>query len=570
MARAIAWSPRHTWGRVDLSRGLPLLIALLVVYLTVIPIGMMIWSSVQNPSTPGVVTLENYVRVYSNPVTHRLLATSLVFAVASALLGTTVGAVLAWFVERTNMPGRGLFFVAALAPLIIPGALSTFAWVLLLSPTIGLINVVAMSLLGLAQAPFNAYTLGGMIWVEGLHLSPLAFLLISGALKSMDATLEDSAFASGADVLETVRRVTLPLLLPAVASTLLISFIRAIEAFEVPAMLGVAGQVYVLASQIYLALNRFPIDRGAVGTYATTLFVLSAVGVLVYLRLVSRGGFTTITGKAYRPRLMDLGRYRFLALAFCIAYVFLLIGLPMLILLWSSLLPYYAVPSPEVLANVSLDNYPEVFEDPAIVGAARNSLVLGVGSASIVVLLTSVIAWIAHRTRLPGRQLLDVLAFLPIAIPGLVLGVALIALYAAFPIGIYGTLLLVMIAYVTRFMPYGMRACSAAVVQIHQELEEAAFMAGANWQQTFRRVFLPLLRPGMFAAWVYILIVSTRELSSSVILFGPNSIPLAVLIFELYGNGRYTVVAALGVLMIATLSLLVLAFRRLGGRISAY
>lgn len=564
---AAAWNEkRGTWtARIDPSWAIPLLIAVVVVYLTIVPLGMMILSSFQSRET-GALSFGNYARIYTSPVAHGLLLTSLLFAVGSSLLGTAVGALLAWFVERTDMPWRRFFFIAALAPLIIPGSLSTFAWVLLLSPTIGLINVVGMSLFGLAEAPFNGYTLGGMIWVEGMHLSSLAFLLVAGSLKSMDATLEDSAFTSGAGVLQTVRRITVPLLLPAIASTLLISFVRAVEAFEVPAMVGLPGKVYVLASQIYLALNTFPVDHGLVGTFSTALFIISGAGVLLYSRMIARGGFTTITGKAYRPRLMELGPYRYLALGLCLLYVSLLIGLPTLILVWSSLLPYYSAPSPEALQFVTLQNYPQVFADPVVGNATRNSLVLAISTATITVLATSVIAWITIRTRLPGRQLLDILAFLPIAIPGLVLAVALITLYAALPIGIYGSLFLLTIAYVTRFLPYGMRACSASVVQVHQELEEAAAIAGASWLQTFRRVLLPLLQPGMFAAWVYILIVSSRELSSSVLLAGPNNMVIAVLIFSLYNNGRYTAVAALGVMMILALSLLVFLFQRLGGR----
>ncbi len=560
---------QHIVGRIDWSWALPIAVAALVIYLTVIPIGMMIWSSLQLRGAQGMFSLGNYVRLVTEPVTYQLLGTSVIFAVASAILGTVVGALLAWFVARTDMPGRGFFFLAALAPLIIPGSLSTFAWVLILSPTIGWVNVAGQAIFGPAAPVLNIYSLPGMIFVEGLHLSSLTFLLIVGALRAMDANLEESAFTSGASVFQTVRRITIPLLLPALLSVLLISFVRAIEAFEVPAMIGVPGQVYVLASQIYLSLRRFPIDHGMVGTYATVLFVVSAIGVWLYLRLVAKGTFTTITGKAYRARPMALGAFRPLALVFCAVYVFLLIGLPTLVLIWASLIPFTAVPSVEMLAAVSLSNYFEAFEDHAIIGATRNSLILGVGTAIITVLLTAVISWITVRTKLPGRQFLDILTFLPIAIPGLVLGVALVSLYSAFPVGIYGTLLLVMIAYITRFMPYGMRACSATMVQIHKELEEAAGVSGANWLSTFRLIVLPLMRPGLLAAALYIFIVSTRELSSSVILFGPNSIPLSVIIFELYQNGRYPVVAALGVMMIAVLTALVVVFQRLGGRFNA-
>ena len=261
--------------RVDLSLLVPVVVAGIVAYLTVVPVVMQAWSSLQSGTSAGAPTLANYARIYSNPLAHQLLLTSFLFAAGSALLSTTAGGLLAWFVERTNLPLRSVFFAAALAPLIMPGSLSTFAWVLLLSPNIGVINVAAKALFGLAEPPFNPYALGGMIWVEGLNLSPLGFLLIAGAMRSMDANLEEAAFTSGASVAQTVRRITVPLLLPAFASTLLLSFVRGLEAFEVPAMLGIPGKVYVFAAYLFQALNQFPVDYPAVGTYATSMLALS-------------------------------------------------------------------------------------------------------------------------------------------------------------------------------------------------------------------------------------------------------------------------------------------------------
>jgi iron(III) transport system permease protein len=558
---------RARLGRFDVSWSLPLLIALLIAYLTLVPVGMMIWDSFHNLA--GTATLRHYTAILSSGPAWHLIWRSVEFAIGASVFGTVVGAVLAWLVERTNMPGRRWFYAAALAPLIIPGSLSTFAWVLLLSPRIGIVNTEIASIFHTGSGPFNVYSLWGMIFVEGLHLSSLAFLLISAALRSMNASLEEAAASAGAGVFTLTRRITVPLLIPALASTFLLGFVRAVEGFEVPAMLGQPAHVYVLASQIYLSLNTFPIDMGVVGTYSALLFVIGAVGVLIYLKLLSRGGYSTITGKGFRPRVIDLRKYRFVALGFAVVYVLALFVLPTLVMVWSSFLPFYQAPSRAAFGALSLENYRELFHNSLAMESAKNSLILGLCAATIVVLLSAVASWISVRTRIKGRQALDVMSFVPIAIPGLVLGVAMIDLYASFPIKIYGTILVLIIAFTIRFLPYGMRASSASIVQIHRELEEAASVSGAKWHQTFGRVLLPLLRPGLFAAWVYVFIVSMREMSSAIILASQSNIPLAVLIYNLYTNGSYTVLSALAVCMIVGLTALVLVFQRIGGKPTA-
>lgn len=559
---------RRRVAKLDFSWSVPLLIVALVGYLTLVPVGMMIVDSFKDSS--GALTASHYTTILFNSIAWKLIWNSVQFAICASLFGTAVGAVLAWLVERTNIPARRLFYAVALAPLIIPGALSTFAWVLLLSPRVGIINTEIQNITGLHRGPFNVYSFPGMVFVEGLHLSSLAFLLISASLRVMDPSLEEAAASSGASIFTTARRVTMPLLLPALASTLLLGFVRAIEGFEVPAMLGLSAHFYVLASQIYLALNTFPINLGVVGTYSTLLFVIAAVGVLVYLRLLKRSGsFSTVTGKGFRPRIIDLGRYRFLALVFAVGYVLVLFALPTLVMFWSSFLPYYQAPNAKAFESLSFDNYSQLVHNSIAVEAAKNSLILGACTATLVVLLAAVSSWIAVRTRIKGRQLLDIMAFLPIAIPGLVLGVAMIDLYAALPIKIYGTIVVLIIAFTIRFLPYGMRASTASIVQIHRELEEAAATTGASWLQTFRRVMLPLLRPGLFAAWVYVFIVSMREMSSAIILASQKNLPLAVLIYNLYTNGSYTTLSALGVCMILGLTALVLIFQRVGGKPAA-
>ena len=281
--------------------------------------------------------------------------------------------------------------------------------------------------------------------------------------------------------------------------------------------------------------------------------------------MISRGHYTTVSGKGFRPRVIDLRGLRYPAVGFATVYMLALFVLPALLMLWASFQPYYAAPSadaarPDVVGQLSrgVSQHGDLSTPPTASSSA-------VFAATIVVMLSAVSAWITVRTRIRGRQLLDVMAFVPIAIPGLVLGVAMVDLYAASPLPIYGTLVVLIITYVIKFLPYGMRSSTSTIVQVSRELEEASAVAGGRWWHTFTRVLLPLLRPGLFAAWVYIFIVATRELSSSIILAGPRNTPLAVLIYQLYTNGDYTLLSALGVLMVVVLALLVFVFQRLGG-----
>lgn len=371
---------------------------------------------------------------------------------------------------------------------------------------------------------------------------------------------------SGGSVPTTVRRITLRLLLPAIASMFLIMFIRGLESFEVPALLGLRGGIKVFTSRIWLAIK---LDRnfGLAGAFAVTLLVISVAGIILYNRLTARAErFATVTGKAFRPHIIDLGRWRYAAGAFFILYFLFLVGLPLFILLWTSLNPFYSVPSVKALSRLTLDNYIFVLNMTRARTAIVNSLLLAVGSATLVMLLTSIISWITVRTRIPGRSLLDAVTFLPITFPGIVLGVSLIWVYLTLPIPIYGTLWILLVAYITRYMPYGIRTASSSMVQIHAELEEAAHISGASWLQTFGRIILPLLRPGLVAGWVYVVIVSMRELSSSILLYSSRSLILSVLIFDLWDGGQFTIVAALSVLMITGLILLVVIAYGLGSR----
>jgi len=542
----------------------------LTVYLGVVPLGFLVWQSFFTPQSAAraaELTLGNYRTAYASAETWILFWNSLRFAAGAAAIAFAIGTTLAWMNERTNTPFKSLFFALSVVPLVIPGILFTVAWILLGSPKIGLVNLVLRGAFDTDATFINVYSLGGMMWVDGLHYSPVAFLLMTAAFRAMDPALEESALMSGAGVLQVARRVTLPLVWPAVFATLLILFVRAIESFEVPALLGLPVGIQVFTSAIYEAMHRYPAQTGLASAYAVTLLLITSGGVYFQSHLSSRGSrYATVTGKGFRPRTLDLGRWRYLGTTLFLAYFLLIVVLPFLVLLWSSLQPFYAVPSMAALKRLTLDPYRTVLDYPGLGSSVWNSLLLGVASATLIMLVSSVICWIVVKTRLPGRWLLDNVASLPMVFPGIVLGLSIMVLYLYVPIGVYGTLWIMLIAYVTRFMPYGLRYNTTSMLQIHKELEESAAMSGASWGTTFRRVILPLLKPGLVAGWIYIVIVSVRELSSSILLYSPGNEVVSITIWELWENGQYVELSALGVMLILALFVLVLAAQWLGRR----
>ena len=544
---------------------------LFVLYLAGVPLVMLLYGSIRSApiGEPGATfTIQNYVKAYFDKEFYFLFLNSIYYAVGVCSVTFVIGTFLAWVSERTNTPLKKLFVVMALIPFIIPGILSTIAWILLLSPKIGLINLVIKGLLGLESAPFNVYSMWGMIWAESIHLYPLVFLLMSAAFRNMDTSLEEAALTAGSSTLATFGRITLPLMRPAMFSVMLIVFIRGIEAFEVPALIGVPAKISLFTTKIFLAIHQFPSDFGLAGAYAVTLLGISTVGVLIYGKITRREErYATVTGKGYRPRVIDLGAWKYLTCALSFLIFFLAVIMPVFVLLWSSFIPYYGVPSWELAEKMTLANYKYILNYPLAATAFKNSFYLSVGSATVVMLLTSVIAWVTVKTKLPGRAFLDTLTFIPIAMPGIVLGVSLIWVYLTLPIPIYGTIWVLLLAYVTKYIPYGIRAASASMIQINKELEEASLTAGGTWFQTFRKVILPLLMPGFTAGWIYISIIALRELSTSILLYSYNSTVLSIMAFDLWEGGQYTYVCALGVMMVSLLVVMAFTARKLGAKV---
>lgn len=447
IARAPAGLPRLAFDPKWLIIGVCVLLSM---YLGIVPLGFLLWQSFFTPQSAAkaaVFTLGNYQQAYGSAETWVLFWNSLKFAAGTSILAFFIGTALAWMNERTNTPFKALFFALSIIPLVIPGILFTVAWILLGSPKIGLINLALQKLFDTDAVFINVYSLWGMIWVDALHYSPMAFLLMTAAFRAMDPALEESAVMSGASVRQVVSKVTLPLVWPAIFATLLILFVRAIESFEVPALLGLPVGIQVFTSAIYQAVHRYPSQVGLASAYAVILLLLTTIGVYFQSRLSSRGNkYATMTGKGFRPRRIDLGGWRYLAVAIFLAYFLLIVVLPFAVLLWSSFQKFYSVPSMEAIQRMTLDPYRTILSYPSLWRSVWNSLALAVGCATIIMLVTSVICWIVVKTKLPGRWLLDNLASLPMVFPGIVLGLAIMILYLYLPIGVYGTIWILLIA----------------------------------------------------------------------------------------------------------------------------
>jgi iron(III) transport system permease protein len=538
-------------------------VVLIIGYLALVPLGYLFWGAFFNDQG---LTLDWFSKAYSAVGLGSMMVNSLAFALGSTVISVSVGTLLAYLIVRTDVPFKTLMMVMSLVPLILPGILHTIAWIFLASPRVGVYNKLLEPIFG--PGTFNIFSLPGMILVEGLHLAPLVFLLMVAAFRSMDPALEESALMSGARFATLFRRITMPLVRPALYAAILIMAVRTLEAFEVPALLGIPEGRWVFTSRIWRVLNAFPPGYGQAGAYAMTLLVLTSIGVFWHSRLSRRAKtFQTVTGKGFRPRPLELGRWRRPATAFLVGYFLFAVAAPMLILVYASTQKFYTAPTLSTVTHLTAHNYNYTFSSHGTLVALKNSMFLSIGTATLVMFLMAVAAWLVVRTRLTGRWMVDNLSFLPLVIPGLVMGVALLFVYLRFPIPIYGTIWILLIAYMTRYMPYGMRYAASSMYQIAGELEESAQTSGASWWQTFRRILLPLLVPGLLAGWIYIATVSIRELSSSILLYSPGNEVLSIRIWEQYQNGQFTELAALGVIMVVILMALVAVAYKLGAKI---
>jgi iron(III) transport system permease protein len=543
-------------------------VGVVIAYLSLSPTIMLFYGSfLSKPlGVPGNFTFAHYISAYTDPLTYQLLFNSFVFATGASVLATFLAATLAWISIRTNAPFRKLFELIAIVPNIFPPVMLAVSWTVLLSPRTGLINRLVMNTFDLGTAPLNIYSLGGMIFVEALITTPLAFLIVSASLYSMDPALEESARVAGSSNLQVAWRITFPIVRPALLASAMLNFVRAIESFETPAIIALPARIEVFTTKIYReAIGAFPPNQNLAATYAVSLLLITMVCVYFYRRLTFRTErYVTVTGRGYRPNIIDLGKWRYAASAVAGLILILIVALPFIILVYVSFITYVHVPSAKTWELLTLDNYRSNLTDSRTFRALQNSLLLAVGGATLCMLIASVTAWVTTKTKTPGRGLIEALTFIPWAFPGTALAIGLLWTYVYMPLPIYGTLWILLIAYITRFLPYGLRAMTSTVVQIHGDLPEASLVCGAGFATTFRRVLLPLLRPGFIAGWIILATIFLREFSTSIFLYSPGSEPLGPLLYHFYVDGNLGPMCSLALIVSAVCITLILVARRIG------
>ncbi|MDN5927173.1 MAG: iron ABC transporter permease [Hyphomicrobiales bacterium] len=546
----------------------PLALVLVVVLaaLSVPPILMLIQSSFAQVGPDGTAvgwTMQHFRDLFSDPKLVGTIFASIVFAAGSACVSLLVGGVLSWLVERTDAPFKQLASLTAIISMGTPYILYVVAWLFLLG-RVGPLNELYRMATGDTGVIFNVNSMAGMILIEGFLWSPLVFLMLSATFRAANADMEEAARISGASVAQTIRRVTLPLSMPSIIALALFVFIRAIEALEVPLLVGMPGNINLLTTDVYESTQQMPPDLGYSSAFALLLLVFVAVLFSLYGRISKNADrYQSVTGKAFRPRPFHLGRARGLAGAFIFGVFLIVLLLPLLALVWLSLLPYTSGFSLRILPFLNLDNYRAVLAHPYYLGLAVNTILVSAGAATFVVVITAVAGWLAAR-RGPGHWLIDQLATLPLVFPGIVMGVAVMQIVLYLPIPVYGTLWAIMIAYVIRYMPYGMRYSYSGVLQVHRELEEAAGVSGASLALTLRRVMMPLLSPALLASWIFVFLICSKELSVAVLLAGPKSQVIAVAMLDLWVNGQGGELSAFGLLWTVVIALVALVFLRFG------
>ena len=567
-----AWRPL---GRLDSETWLLVCISIITAYLVLPPLYSVVQTSLFTTKMSGELdqfTLKYYSDLLLQAGLIGPLMNTVYFALGSALLATLIGGGMAWIVTRTDAPLRGLGYFTAFASFGTPFILYTIGWLLVLGKA-GPVNFWLRTLLDQSGAVVNVYSLWGMVFVESLLWSPLVFLMLTASFRSMDPSLEEASSVCGAGLWHTLRRISLRLMLPALFAVVLLVFIRAFESFEIPALIGLPGDVRVLTTSIFLDAQRMPPSYGSAGAFSVLLMVIVAAALYCYFRVTRETSkYHTITGKGYRPRVIALGRWRYVASFALLLYTLLLLVVPFLIVLWASLLPFYMQPSLEALSKLTLRNYNTALHFDKIVLAVKNSLILGLASASVVMALTSLASWILVRSRVRGRWLLDLLTTFPLLFPGIVMGLAILRFYLIVPVPVYGTLWILLIAFVTRYVPYGIRYTHAGLLQLHKELEEAAYASGASWFNCMRRITFPLLTPSLLGGWVFVFLISAKELSMSILLVSPSTPVVSVAIFELWENAQVGELAAFGILWTAILVSVAVAYyffaRRYGVQLS--
>jgi len=560
---------------VEVLKGFhPLWLLILPVVLIVLGLlSTVLWLSFLEglPGTPDArLTLQNYIKLYADPFIITALTNTVVFSAVTVVVSLFFGIAIAWLVERTDLPGKPVVYAVMSLSLLLPGFFVAMGWLFLLHPRIGMVNRWLMGLTGLAEAPFNITSVVGMGWVQGLSLASLAFILTSTSFRSMDPALEEAATIHGASFGQMMRRVFVPLMAPGILASALYIFTIAIGSFDTPAILGMSQRIYTFSTFVYVQTvtgDSLP-DYGPTAAMASLMVVVALFLSAWYGGIIRKAHrYQVVTGKGYRPCPHELGRWMAPAWIFIGGYLLLSHGLPLLLLAWAAGLPFFQPPSLPAWASLSPQNFRNLPLSLLARGAA-NTGILMVTVPTLALLLSCGFSWMVVRSRTRFRALLDFFAFLPHAVPGVIFGVGalFVALFVVRGLPLYGSLTLLAMVYVVDRLSFGTRILNSALIQIHHELEEAATICGASRLRAARSILAPLVWPALLNAWLWMALITYRELTVATILFTPNNITLPVVVWNIWMSGNYGVASAITLVLLACLIPLVLAYYFLGGR----
>ena len=533
-------------------------------FLVLYPVAMLLLGALTNtnPVVDGFgvfdLSLDNFVSVLGNANVHHALANSLIACTGGTALAVAIGLAFSWIVVRTNTPFRGFLGAASLVPLFVPPLVAGVAWSILGSPKSGLLNTL-MKWMGLDWR-IDLYSMAGLIVVFGMYYAPYVYMFTASALRNMDPSLEEAAEVAGVGPVRTLFTVTFPLIAPAIISGMLLSFIVMLGIYGIPAVLGAPANISVLTTYIFKLTNWSPPLYSTAAAVAIILMVVTGALVLLQQGVLAGRSFITVAGKAFRPRALDLGPWRWLTLALALLYLFVVVVLPMLALIVAAFRRFLFIPDAASLFDTrhySLVHFESIFDNPLTMRSIWNTMEVGLVTAVLGGLLAFAIGYTVHRGSVPGRRAIDLVATLPVAIPGLVIGVAYLWAWIGLPGGLYGTIWILALAFIARFIPDTMKALSTSFLQIHRELEEAAWVCGRGRLGTIRSIVLPLARPGTIAAMTLLFILAIRELGSSLFLYTSDTTVMAVLLLDYYEGGNTGKTAAFSLVQTALLAVLI-------------
>ncbi|MDR3538361.1 MAG: iron ABC transporter permease [Acetobacteraceae bacterium] len=540
-----------------------LLIAVLG-FLVLYPTLMLLFGALTttNPVLEGVhladVSIGNFLTVATNINVLAALGNSLIACGGGTLLAVVIGLSFAWVVVRTNTPCKALIASTGMLPLFVPPLVAGVAWSILGSPKTGLLNML-MAKAGLGWH-VDLYSMPGMIFVFGIYYAPYVYMFTAAALRNMDPSLEEAAEIAGASPTRTMATVTFPLILPAIISGMLLSFVVMLGIYGIPAVLGAPANIPVLTTYIFALTAWSPPLYNTAAAVAVILMIVTGVLVYAQQRVLAGRNFTTVAGKAFRPRALNLGPWRFFTLGLAIVYLLVVVVLPSLALIVAAFRKFLFIrdiPSLLDMKQYGWQHFIKMFDNPLTVISIVNSMKVGVITAVVGGILAFAIGYTITRTHAPGRRTIDAITTIPVAIPGLVIGVAYLWAWIGLPGGLYGTLWILALAFVARFIPDTVKALSTSLMQIHRELEEAAWICGRGMLGTIASIVLPLARPGVVAATTLLFILAIRELGSSLFLYSSGTMVMAVQLLGYYEGGNIGITAAFSLVQMVLLGVLI-------------